>query len=316
MSRKKKDSEKSKIGKFFSSVAKTGKSIGKFVNEARGPCVVCNKPSFLDSKYFSPIVIDRKFISPKHVREVTDPAGPVRLYLHKDCYNEFDKGYRKTAKELILELDSDFVSNDKEFTEIVSELELEIVDDSTDVSLLIIEQNEEMMGPQEFNGKLNRLKVLVDSFTDLRISMNSIDASLGRKISEGAYWTYEHKYWDLSRQFKDGNFLYYVVPHCRASQSMEILRARIDEYQYPDSREDLDGLFDDASTNLRKFGASFASTTYETIGILRYRLDDKYKHLNNLLHNCQDLISEKMHQGEQEQQKKKETCSRKKEKRC
>ena len=251
MSREKKESEKSKIGKFFSSVAKTGKSIGKFVNEARGPCAVCNKPSFLDGKHFSSIVIDRKFISPKHVREVTVPAETVRLYLHKECYNEFDKGYRKTAKELIQELDSEYVSNDKEFTEIVSELELEIVDDSTDVSLLIIEQNEEMMGPQEFKGKLNRLKVLVDSFTDLRISMNSIDASLGRKISDGAYWKYEHKYWDLSREFKDGNILYFVVPHYNASQSMEILRVRIDEYQYPDSREDLDGLFDDASTNLQ-----------------------------------------------------------------
>lgn len=311
MSRKKKDSEKGKIGSFFSSVAKTGKSIGKFVNESRGPCAVCNKPSFLDSKYFSPIVIDRKFISPKHVREVTVPAGTVRLYLHKECVDEFEKGYEKTAKELIQELDLQYLSNQKEFTEIVSDMELEFVDDSIDASLLIIEQNEEMMGPQELYDKLNRLKVLLEIFKKLKKSENSINPSISRKTSGLKYHTYEHKYWDLRCKFTDGKFLSYVMLHCRASQSIEILRAGIDDYQYPEPREDLDRLFYDASSNLREFEALFDE---ETGFIDNFTCYDEYINLNNLLARCKVLIAEKVHDGEQEQKKEKERIALEKKK--
>lgn len=239
MSRKKKDSEKGKIGSFFSSVAKTGKSFGKSVLEATGPCVVCEKRTTIHKRNLEYSIIMDMNVSLEHVQggkssriSVLRDEAVVNLYLHTACQTKFLDRYEEKARSTKNELMEKSYDLREQHRVIHSDLELQIYDDSMQENLSLVIAGEEIMSVEDYAKSL-------DSLDKIERNLRQHQRKIARLGGNGIY---VHSI-EVNDAFRKGRYLGYAKLFYPCKSALELIQSRVLEYEYPKGNEELKNLF-------------------------------------------------------------------------
>jgi len=240
MSRKKKESEKSKVGKFFSSVAKTGKSFGKSVLEATGPCVVCGKRTTIHKRNLEYSIIMDMNVSVAHIQGGkslrifgTRDEAVVNLYLHTACQTKFLDRYVEKARLTKNELMEKSYDLREQHRVIHSELELQIYDDSMQENLSLVIAGEEIMSIEDYAKSL-------DSLGEIERNLRQHHRKIARLGGNGGINVHSI---EVNDAFRKGRYLGFAELFYPCKSALELIQSRVLEYEYPKGNEELENLF-------------------------------------------------------------------------
>ena len=279
MSRKKKNSEKGKIGKFFSSVAKTGKSVGKSVMEATGPCAVCGKRTTTTMDYWDCIVLKSMNVDLKHMQGKIDNSSledimTTRLYLHGKCYTSFFDKYIQESKVMNRQLNEECYELGDKHREISSELKLQIYDDSIQDNLSLIIASEEIMNFKDWE---KNLALLANIESEIRGKRKIIERIHSRLKSAGvpnlkaAGIGHIRTSEGLRHAFFSGNFLAYAEMFQSSKSNLKLIQTKVLDYEYPEGSEVLRDLLQLTAVQIEKAKTMFNEIKIEITNLNYYR---------------------------------------------